>query len=664
MTVGPPQDEGGDPRISHALVVGLSCAFDHGAASPLEDFYDPLLVDALRAHLISEEPPMWVIDAPLQTEPFAGDEVVGWIRPFIEHVEERTGAEAPWEPFNTKNALHQPPERCWVESSDPVGGGPAEKLAGLQAFLRLSSGGGKTFMDKGHRFAVKRYPHAGVPDGAEGVGAGGAEFYAAEAQHVDRLQRCPDLPQPEEGEAKLYGEPTHFTLVVGFDEATGGTFFPHGRLLPGLEALPDGVSQGARGGVLVQSRRGRALLWSNHRGAVDPAGGAVLPLRSSLHQSVLSRAAGDSPREPRRVCIFGWAQEGRKWERSGFHECLEYEPPKVRAEFFGRTLLQELEGWEDGQRAREVKFHLKDAEVQREIKEGLANDTLNEATRNWLSDYGYEDKSEIFQLMIDQMGDGRYNWSFMTLGGNVKYNFRVPHKSIKVGDLVTRVKENFPCKDGHVVSRVEALDHLTRKKITNQKRLIQQGEQCVIVVKTTEMSLSKIGVTIGTQTASAGSQAAAPSTAAGSGGYPPSTATGSGSGLLVGRTKSEAAPSARRPHEEDVARRTSNPSSSHDQAFVAVDRTARLVRAGTENFTSKHHEADEDEDEAETNNVSSNSNTAAVGASSSQGPRPAGAEASPKKAGGVGSWASGAASSARAAMSRLRPSSGGGSGGK
>jgi len=112
------------------------------------------------------------------------DEVVGWIRPFIEYVEEQTGAEAPWEPFNTKNALHQPPERCWVESGAAAGAGPAEKLEGLQAFLRLASGGGNTFLDKGHRFALKRYPHAGEPESAESVGG---EFYAAENQHINEM---------------------------------------------------------------------------------------------------------------------------------------------------------------------------------------------------------------------------------------------------------------------------------------------------------------------------------------------------------------------------------------------------------------------------------------------------------------------------------------------
>ncbi|CAK0907410.1 unnamed protein product [Prorocentrum cordatum] len=603
MTVGPPEVEGAAQRIGRALGGGLCCPFDHGAASPLEEFYDPLMVGALQAHLISEEPPMWVIDAPPQTEPAAESDVVGWIRPFIEYVEEQTGAEALWEPFNTKNALHQPPERCWVESRAPMGGGPAEKLAGLQAFLRLASGGGTTFMDKGHRFAAKRYPHAGVPEGAESVGEAGAECYAAEAQHIDRLQRCPDNAQPEEGEAKLYGEPTHFTLVVGFDDATGGTFFPHGRLLPGLAARPEGVSQGTRGGISGSSMRGRALLWSNHRGSVDPASGKAVPLLASLHQSVLKGPAGGNSREPRRVCIFGWAQEGRKWERSGFHECLEYEPPKVRAEFFGRTMLQELQGWEDGQRGREVKHHLKNPEVQREIQEGLANNTLSQQTRNWLAEYGYTDRSEVYQLMIEHMADGLFSWSFLTLGGNCKHSFRVPCKSMKLSELVTRLKENFPVEPKVVVSRVEALDHLTRKKIENPQRLVQQGEQVIIVIKT--MDMPKMTVSSGTQTASTGSdatgsqpapKAAAQSTAASSTGYPaPPGAAAAGGGrpggplpdAMVGRVKTESAASG-----SSQPSAALSPSGGSAAANAAEKGRASLRKANTEHFTPKQLDID------------------------------------------------------------------------
>ena len=101
---------------------------------------------------------MWVIDAPraegAKEQPEGGD-ASSWIWPFVGFVEEQAGDDASWEPFNVENALHRPPQRCWIDGATAVGQ-PAEKLAGLQSFLRRGSGSGKTFLDKGHRFAVKR----------------------------------------------------------------------------------------------------------------------------------------------------------------------------------------------------------------------------------------------------------------------------------------------------------------------------------------------------------------------------------------------------------------------------------------------------------------------------------------------------------------------------
>ena len=189
-------------------------------------------------------------------------------------VEEQVEKAGEWEPFNVNNALHNPPERFWIDGSS--GGRVAEKLAGLQAFLKSASGPDRTFLDKGRRFALKRYPHSGASADAEALGGNWSHLYPAENLHIDRLQKDADhdtfAKESSEPtvEANLHGDPAHFTLVVNFDDASGGAFFPNGRLLQDPAITPEGVASRSSGGIIAESRRGRALLWSNRRGATAP----------------------------------------------------------------------------------------------------------------------------------------------------------------------------------------------------------------------------------------------------------------------------------------------------------------------------------------------------------------------------------------------------------
>lgn len=472
--------------------------FDIGPAGPLESFYDPVLVQSLRLHQISEEPPLWVIDSSLvrdsQGQHRPSCETTQWIDDFIEFVEAQSAHADSWEPFNVKNALHSPPERFWIDGCSEKY--PTEKLVGLQAFLKRASGSDRTFLDKGRRFAIKRYPHNGAPPAnTASLGGNLSEFYPAENLHIDRLQKDADhaaLDKSELGEeARLRGDPTHFTLVVNFDDESGGTLFPNGRLCADPAPLPEGVSVAPGGGFLVQSRRGRAVLWSNHRGTVGPSG-KLLPLFSSLHQSVL-RASTDVDREARRVCIFGWAESGRKWERCGFHECLDHEPPSMRARFFNRTLLEELQGWEDGPRAAEVPHHLAGADVQREIREGFEQGTMSEERRAWLANFGYTDKQQIFQMMVIAMADGQYDWQLLTISGDKKFSFKCKDKELTVRQFKERTQDSYICNvhDGRMVTCIDVFDHLTQAKITDEMRKVQQGEQIVVGVKTLETTNAK-----------------------------------------------------------------------------------------------------------------------------------------------------------------------------
>jgi len=437
--------------------------YDHGPVSPLGSFYEPQLVKALGPYLISEEPPMWVIDSPdigdgagMNQDAAAN----GWIQDFIEFVEAQAAEDGEWEPFNVKHALSTPPERFWIDGSSP-NLLATEKLNGFKHFLAQASGCEATFLDEGLQFALKRYPSSGAELGVAPEEMINGEFVATENLHIDRLQRDPDKQDAAQRDfdPALKGRPTHFTLVVNFDDEAGGTHFPHGRLLPGLAKPPPGVTPATAAGcdtgsgILVRGRRGRALLWSNHRGA--NAAGVVKPLLSSLHQSLLKASrCGDAG--PRRVCIFGWAENGRKWERCGFHECLEYESPKVRADFFGRTVLEELQGWAGGPRAGEVAEHLRSDDAQAEIKDGLKKGKLNDATREWLARFGICDTSKVYQLELHQIDASNLkDFVFNTLSGNRAFSFQCEESSIELEELRTQVIRAYGCRDGQSVAAID-----------------------------------------------------------------------------------------------------------------------------------------------------------------------------------------------------------------
>eukprot|EP00418_Pyrodinium_bahamense_P065074 CAMPEP_0179088758 /NCGR_PEP_ID=MMETSP0796-20121207/40404_1 /TAXON_ID=73915 /ORGANISM="Pyrodinium bahamense, Strain pbaha01" /LENGTH=216 /DNA_ID=CAMNT_0020786297 /DNA_START=27 /DNA_END=673 /DNA_ORIENTATION=+ len=205
--------------------------YDHGAASPLSRFYEPRLVKALQPYLISEEPPMWVIDSPGVRGGVNGhvsqeDEANGWIKDFIEFVEAQVAEDGAWEPFNVKHALGTPPERYWIDGSSP-NRHPTEKLAGFKRFLGQVSGCEATFLDQGLRFALKRYPYRGGVPLTDPRSLINNEFVATENLHIDRLQRDNKGASAHQTcDPSVEGQPTHFTLVVNFDDEAGGTHFP------------------------------------------------------------------------------------------------------------------------------------------------------------------------------------------------------------------------------------------------------------------------------------------------------------------------------------------------------------------------------------------------------------------------------------------------------
>mmetsp|Transcript_70939 Transcript_70939/g.195919 ORF Transcript_70939/g.195919 Transcript_70939/m.195919 type:complete len:535 (+) Transcript_70939:91-1695(+) len=458
--------------------------YDHGPVSPLGSFYEPQLVKALGPYLISEEPPMWVIDAPSLGDG-AGhtSQANRWIWEFIEFVEAQAAEDGVWEPFNVKHALCTPPERYWIDGSSP-NLHPTEKLAGFRQFLGHVSGCEATFLDEGLRFALKRYPCHGGELPVDPRALINGEFMAAENLHIDRLQQDPDKGDSphQTRDPSMEGHPTHFTLVVNFDDGVGGTHFPRGRLLPGLGAPPPGVTPaateegGGGGGIIVRGRRGRVLLWSNHRGA--SATGEAKPLLSSLHQSLLKPPKNGNAGS-RRVCIFGWAENGRKWERCGFHECLEHESPEVRADFYGRTLLEELEGWGGGPRGGEVAQHLKSAKAQREIQAAMEKG-LSDEMRVWLARFGYHETSKAYTLMCERVSDREVDFGFYTLAGNREFGFRWHEDSIEVAQLREHGRTAYGCREGQSVAEIEFLDGA--QKITDERAVIS-AEQKGIVVK-------------------------------------------------------------------------------------------------------------------------------------------------------------------------------------
>ena len=126
----------------------------------------------------------------------------------------------------------------------------------------------------------------------------------------------------------------------------------------------------AAGGIYVRGRRGRLLVFGSSGGS-----DGATPLFASLHQAALSRGAraahgeagenadGDEEAQPaggatgggdgdqdgaarppraRVVTVVGW--DGAAFESSGKHECLEHETFETRAEFFNRTVEEEVVG--------------------------------------------------------------------------------------------------------------------------------------------------------------------------------------------------------------------------------------------------------------------------------------------------------------------------------
>jgi hypothetical protein len=165
----------------------------------------------------------------------------------------------------------------------------------------------------------------------------------------------------------------------------------------------------------------------------------------------------------------------------------------MRARFFNRTLLEELQGWENGPRAAEVPHHLAGADVQQEIREGFEKGTMSEERRAWLANFGYTDKQQIFQMMVIAMADGQYDWQLLTISGDKKFSFKCKDKELTVRQFKERTQDSYICNvhDGRMVTCIDVFDHLTQAKITDEMRKVQQGEQIVVGVKTLETTNAK-----------------------------------------------------------------------------------------------------------------------------------------------------------------------------
>ena len=175
------------------------------------------------------------------------------------------------------------------------------------------------------KVSVKRYMGA----------AGESSDVALEDPHIDRNR---------DESSERFRWPMRYTVLVSFDDH-GATAFPFATLDPNA-TLPEHVSARActvesdgRGwpviepaGVVVGGKRGRVLIFASS----SPTTPSV-PLYRSLHHGVLY-----GTQTTRTVSILGF--DGVDFEISGRHECLDHETFQTRADFFDRTLEEEIQG--------------------------------------------------------------------------------------------------------------------------------------------------------------------------------------------------------------------------------------------------------------------------------------------------------------------------------
>ena len=84
-------------------------------------------------------------------------------------------------------------------------------------------------------------------------------------------------------------------------------------------------------GLKISSKPGRIILFVS-------CDNNNIPLYRSLHQGV----DDVNNIEPRMITVVGW--DGKHWETGGYHEFIEHETFEVRADFFNRTIEEELVG--------------------------------------------------------------------------------------------------------------------------------------------------------------------------------------------------------------------------------------------------------------------------------------------------------------------------------
>lgn len=125
-------------------------------------------------------------------------------------------------------------------------------------------------------------------------------------------------------------------------------------------------------GLKISSKPGRIILFVS-------CDNNNIPLYRSLHQGV----DDVNNNEPRMITVIGW--DGKHWETGGYHECIEHESFEMRADFFNRTIEEELVGVSQtiGPRRGEALMHLNQLAINRNTTiENLIREVENNSNTN------------------------------------------------------------------------------------------------------------------------------------------------------------------------------------------------------------------------------------------------------------------------------------------
>lgn len=326
-------------------------------------------VDGLQkmdATLVSLNPPMWVVDANKDAHKFVqfAERLVAEAAPDAFHNIDNPGS------YVCQERLHVPKRGSGdVLTTFSL----CPEMEGLNTLIKCMTGLPTTFLDdqtKSQTVSVKRYRSC-----TDSVNMGNG-LHALERLHIDRNR---------ERDSGQYRAPMRLTMLLSYDDF-GATHFPFAEPLNApSSSFPEGVQlqkgngaaarvdlgsvqhvstleadsratartrwkvptagKGSSRGLVIGGRPGRLLIWASS--GADPQ----VPLFSALHQASLFKQdlpthlvenTTDKTTPIRKVTVIGW--DGKHWEISGRHECLEYEDFETRASFFGRTIDEEVFG--------------------------------------------------------------------------------------------------------------------------------------------------------------------------------------------------------------------------------------------------------------------------------------------------------------------------------